>query len=95
MRNVAKRYGLSLCAIFRHFDDHIPATLANAQGAKDAAKADDLLGRLLELVNETREVLKKAKAEQDHGLTLQAIARAERESSRQSSRASSETEARP
>ena len=73
------KYGVSLMAVYRHYCEHLPTELAQAQGAKDAARADDLLGRLLELVDETREVLAAAKAEKSHALVLQAIARAEKQ----------------
>ena len=57
----------------------MPETLTKAEGAKDAARAEDLLGRLLSLNAETLAILAAAKAAEHHGLALAAIARAEKQ----------------
>ncbi len=51
LRYFAKRYGLSIDAVYRHFGDHLPATLAKASGAKAIARGDALLEKLQELQN--------------------------------------------
>jgi hypothetical protein len=79
LRNVAKRYGLSLWAVFRHFDDHVPAELAKAQRAREAANADSILERLLSIHGITLAILKEARGSGNHNTALQAIARAERQ----------------
>jgi hypothetical protein len=42
-RNIAKQHNVSPQAMFRHKDEHIPATLAKAEAAKEVARADTLL----------------------------------------------------
>jgi hypothetical protein len=42
-RDIARQFGLSKDAAVRHHDEHLPALLVRAQGAKDAASADTLM----------------------------------------------------
>lgn len=49
LRNIAKRFGISAAAVFRHKAEHISETMAKAQGAKEAAevaRGDSLLARV-------------------------------------------------
>jgi hypothetical protein len=45
-RNIAERFSLSLAALKRHKDAHLPATLAKAQEAKEIGQADNVLAEL-------------------------------------------------
>lgn len=45
-RNIAQQFGVSVWAVLRHHDDHLPEILAKAQAAAESAKADDLLEQL-------------------------------------------------
>ena len=42
-RRVAKRFGLSESAVYRHKTEHLPAHLLKATAVEEAAHADDLL----------------------------------------------------
>lgn len=45
-RNIAAQFRLSASALVRHHDDHLPATLAAAKRAEDAAAAIDVMADL-------------------------------------------------
>ena len=47
---VARLYGLPPRSVQRHAKDHLPETLTKAAAAKEAARADDLLSRLEQVV---------------------------------------------
>lgn len=79
LRGIARTFALSEDALFRHKADHLPAHLAKAEGAKEAAHADTLLDRLLALSKETAAILKEAREWEDNELALKAIARAEKQ----------------
>src|SRR3712207_8023473 len=42
-RSVAKRFGLSESAVYRHKTEHLPVHLLKARDIEEAARADDLL----------------------------------------------------
>jgi hypothetical protein len=42
-RRVAKRFGLSESAVYRHKTEHLPAHLLEAREIEEVAQADDLL----------------------------------------------------
>jgi hypothetical protein len=46
-RSVAKRFGLSESAVYRHKTEHLPAHLLKAKEVEEVAQADDLLGAAL------------------------------------------------
>jgi transposase-like protein len=48
-RSVAKRFGLSESAVYRHKTEHLPAHLLKAKEVEDAARADNLLGPVCKL----------------------------------------------
>ena len=78
-RRIAKRFGTSATALFRHRKAHIPATLAKAKEVAEEVRAETLLDRLREINRETAEILKDARASGTHAVALQAIARAEKQ----------------
>jgi len=45
-RSVAKRFGLSESAVYRHKTEHLPAHLLKARQADEVARADDLVLQL-------------------------------------------------
>ncbi len=58
---LARRYSsLSEPALRRHKDAHLPATLAKAHDAAEAAHADDLLGQVRQLQGKALGILTKA-----------------------------------
>jgi hypothetical protein len=75
---VAARHGVSRRALFRHTSKHLPQSLAAAQGAADVARGDDLLAQLRALGVETREILDRAKVNDDDR-ALRALARLEKQ----------------
>jgi hypothetical protein len=80
LRNIAKRFGTSSAALFRHKNQgHIAATLAKAKQADEEVQAGDLFQRLKELNRETGSILAQAKTSRNLPLALQAIARVEKQ----------------
>lgn len=78
LRNIAEHSGTSPQALLRH-KDHIAAALIRAKDVQEVIQADTLLDRLQALNQETRDILKAAKADDDPHLALKAIARAEKQ----------------
>jgi hypothetical protein len=76
LRSLAASYGLSLSAVARHKDKHLPETLALAQEAAEVAHADDLLGQVRDLQERTLAVLGEAEKTGDLRVALRAIAEA-------------------
>ncbi len=59
-RLIAERFGTSAAALTRHKAEHLPATLAKAQDAKETAHADDLLAQVKALRNKSISILTAA-----------------------------------
>jgi hypothetical protein len=78
-RAIAREFGLGHDAVIRHTAAHLPATLATSYEASEQLRADDLVGRLLELHDETIRILEEARTSKNHDLALKAIARAEKQ----------------
>lgn len=60
-RNIAERFSVSAAALSRH-KAHIPAALALAQDAHEAAQADNLLAQVQELQAKALDLLRQAEA---------------------------------
>jgi hypothetical protein len=80
-RNIAKRYGTSATALFRHRSRDLPTALVKAKDASETVRADTLLERLRALNTETLAILREARkaGTRNNELALKAIARAERQ----------------
>ena len=80
-RNIAKRFGTSPGALYRHKKTDLPGTLVKAAQIAEVAEADALLDRLKLLNQETAAILKEARTEgtKDNDLALKAIARVEKQ----------------
>jgi uncharacterized protein YerC len=78
-RNIAKRYGTSSTALFRHKHQDIPATLVKAKQAADEVQAETLFERLRTINRETVEVLREARESGSPSIALAAINRVERQ----------------
>jgi len=72
-RLIAERYGTSPAALTRHKAEHLPASLAKAEEAKETALADDLLGQVKQLRNKAISILLKAEAGGDYRTALMGI----------------------
>lgn len=72
-RNIAKRYGLSITALVRHRDDHLPETLIKAKEAEDKTHAEDLLERFDALLNDARRIGKKAESAENYSAALAGV----------------------
>lgn len=79
-RDISGRFGVSTSALSRHKNDHIPAALARAHDAGEAARAGDLLDRLAELDAIADKALAEAAAASDWGTVLRGIDTARRTS---------------
>jgi transposase-like protein len=59
-RSVAKRFGLSESAIYRHKTEHLPAHLLRAKEVEEVAQADDLLDQVRTLQTHALDILERA-----------------------------------
>lgn len=75
-RSVAKRFGLSESAVYRHKSEHLPAHLLKAKEAEEAARADDLLDQVRNLQAHTLDILERAEEAGDLRIALAAISQA-------------------
>jgi hypothetical protein len=72
-RSVAKRFGLSESAVYRHKTDHLPAHLLKAREVEEAARADDLLDQVRNLQTHVLGILERAEKAGDLRTALAAI----------------------
>jgi transposase-like protein len=75
-RSVAKRFGLSESAVYRHKVEHRPAHLLKAREAEEAARADDLLEQVRTLQAHALDILERAEKAGDLRTALAAISQA-------------------
>lgn len=61
-RNVAKRFGTSSSAMFRHQESHVSARLLKAQEIAEVSGADHLVEQVEDLKRKARQILQKAEA---------------------------------
>jgi transposase-like protein len=59
-RSVAKRFGLSESAVYRHKTEHLPAHLLKAREVEEVARADDLLDQVRNLQTHALDILERA-----------------------------------
>jgi len=75
-RSVAKHFGLSESAVYRHKTDHLPAHLLKAKEVEEAARADDLLEQVRHLQGRALDILERAEKTGDLRTALAAISQA-------------------
>jgi hypothetical protein len=75
-RSVAKRFGLSESAVYRHKTEHLPAHLLKAKEAQEVAQADDLLEQVRNLQTHALDILERAEKTGDLRTALAAISQA-------------------
>jgi hypothetical protein len=75
-RSVAKRFGLSESAVYRHKTEHLPAHLLKAKEVEEAAMADDLLDQVRNLQAHALDILERAEKAGDLRTALAAISQA-------------------
>src|SRR5215212_747555 len=75
-RSVAKRFGLSESAVYRHKSEHLPAHLLKAKEVEEAAQADDLLDQVRNLQTHALDILESAEKVGDLRTALAAISQA-------------------
>ena len=78
-RYVSERYRLSLAALVRHRDDHVPVALRRAAEAQGLADALDLVAQLKAVNSAAFRVLQEARDAGDGELALKAIDRVVRQ----------------
>ena len=80
-RNIAKRFGTSPAALYRHKNTDLPETLVKAAEIAEVAEVGALLEKLKLLNQETMAILQEAHTEgtKDNELALKAIARVEKQ----------------
>src|SRR3712207_9300377 len=81
-RSVAKRFGLSESAVYRHKNEHLPAHLLKAREAEEVAQADDLLEQVRNLQAHALDILERAEKAGDLKTALAAISQARRSEER-------------
>ena len=75
-RSVAKRFGLSESAVYRHKTEHLPAHLLKARKAEEVAQADDLLDQVRHLQVHALDILERAEKAGNLRTALSAISQA-------------------
>jgi transposase-like protein len=75
-RSVAKRFGISESAVYRHKTEHLPAHLLKAKEAEELARADDLLEQVRNLQTRALNILERAENAGDLRTALAAISQA-------------------
>jgi transposase-like protein len=75
-RSVAKRFGLSESAVYRHKTEHLPAHLMKAREVEEVARADDLLEQVRYLQAHALDILDRAEKSGDLRTALAAISQA-------------------
>jgi len=75
-RSVAKRFGLSESAVYRHKTEHLPAHLLKAREVEEVAQADDLLEQVRHLQTHALDILERAEKAGDLRIALAAISQA-------------------
>jgi hypothetical protein len=75
-RSVAKRFGLSESAVYRHKTEHLPANLLKAKEAQEVAQAEDLLEQVKHLQVHALSILDLAENAGDLRTALAAISQA-------------------
>jgi hypothetical protein len=75
-RSVAKRFGLSESAVYRHKSEHLPAHLLKAKEVEEAAQADELLEQVRNLQAHALDILERAEKAGDLRTALAAISQA-------------------
>lgn len=72
-RNIAGRFSLSLSAVNRHKESHLPAAMALAKQASEVARGDSLVDQVKSLQRRTESILDKAEHANDLRTALAAI----------------------
>jgi transposase-like protein len=75
-RSVAKRFGLSKSAVYRHKTEHLPAHLLKAREAEVVARADNLLEQVRTLQAHALDILERAEKAGDLRTALAVISQA-------------------
>jgi hypothetical protein len=75
-RSVAKRFGLSESAVYRHKTDHLPKHMVKAKEAEEVAQADALLEQARHLQTHALDILGRAEEAGDLRTALAAISQA-------------------
>ena len=75
-RSVAKRFGLSESAVYRHKTEHLPGHLLKAREVEEVAQADDLLEQVRNLQAHALHILQRAEKAGDLKTALAAISQA-------------------
>jgi hypothetical protein len=75
-RSVAKRFGLSDSAVYRHKTEHLSAHLLKARELEEVAQADDLLEQVRHLQAHALDILERAEKTGDLRTALAAISQA-------------------
>jgi transposase-like protein len=75
-RSVAKRFGLSESAVYRHKSEHLPVHLLKAREVEEVAQADNLLEQVRHLQAHALDILERAEEAGDLRTALAAISQA-------------------
>ena len=75
-RSVAKRFGLSESAVYRHKTEHLPVHLLKAREVEEVAQTDELLEQVRHLQAHALDILERAEKDGDLRTALAAISQA-------------------
>ena len=76
---IARQFGLKKDALLRHYDSHLPETLAKAAEQEDVRRAIDHVAQLKAINSATLGILRDARQVGDHDLALRAIDRVQKQ----------------
>jgi hypothetical protein len=79
IRDIALRQHVGVMAVQRHKAEHIPASIAQAQEAREEAQALDVVRQLKAINAATLSILSEARKARDHDTALKAIDRIQRQ----------------
>jgi hypothetical protein len=72
-RNIAQQFNVSVWAVLRHHDDHLPETLMKAREAEETVRADDLLEQVRALRTKSLQLMLSAEKAGDLRTALAGI----------------------
>ena len=78
-RDIAKQFGVSAAAVFRHKDSHLPAHVVQAAADEASKQAIDVIQQLKAINAASLQVLQEARSAKDGMLALSAVDRIQKQ----------------
>ena len=78
-RSIAKQFGCSDAAMYRHTSEHIAQAIKETKQAQEEAQALDVVKQLKEINRVTLEIMKESRSDKKNGMALFAIDRLQKQ----------------